>query len=362
MFPVVSPYIADARNNNPDFWAAKRMAVLAAVYPDGALTGFPDVIEENWGATAVPGVIDTEFGDIEIPGLASITRYTLTNSGGRSGGTPSYCHFLIPMATPVNKCLLFHAGHGTAESAWHGWSGTAYIGDISYSFILRMLARGWHVLAVDLPNYGLQPKPQTAVVNGSLSTQTNYYHHVPRGIAGPYDAPSITRLYTDHTILAMNQIDADHPGIKWALAGHSGGAAVGAILSALDSRFLAFHSVQSSAANPNSSYGTSDCWEGYAETDIGIAAHFGKVNNLPDIVRVGSSFPSRKTVMHVADADYGDLGYPEEERKFHEWVTNTGCWWQDVGSSMIYYHKTEGDHWPDEAQAAYIEAHLVANT
>lgn len=349
MWAALNPVLYDARMS-ASYWTGKRAAALAAIYPSGVPATYPDTTTPNWD--------QTPMWVKPLAGLASVTRYTVTNAGGRSGGTPIYAHLLLPSAPFAGRCLVFHAGHGDDTQLHGGWSSLDYVASDGSSVILRMLARGWLVLAVDLPNYGLQPLPQAAVINGALVAQNEWFFHTPRLSAEPFDAPSITRLYTDHVIIAMNRVSADYPGIGFDLLGHSGGGAAMAMLATVESRFRQVHLCQGGRMWYVESGEPFD-WEGYTANDVMTATQNGAGGGYHDEVAVGATFPNRLTVVHAADADeyYGD-----DHSAWFDWITSVAPWIVGAtnATSTLYFHrKLTGAHAIDAPQAAWIEDCLV---
>jgi pimeloyl-ACP methyl ester carboxylesterase len=333
--------IVDPRNTGEAYWSAKRAAMLASVYPSGLPAALPDVTTTNWAGHGKP----TE--------CASITRYETTSPGGRSGGTSAYVHRLNPVAAPVAKCLVFHTGHGTHDAS--GWWQNFCASDGS-SIIRLMLAEGWTVLAVDLPNYGDQPTPQIAVVNGATVTQTSYLFHAPRLSTWPIDAPTPTRLYTDHVIAAMNAVAVETPSTRFALAGHSGGGNVAALLAGLDSRYVQVHHLQSHDYTTEPSGQYTD-WEGYSSSELGLAASRRSITALRlDLMAATACFPGRTSYVHFADND-GDYG--DHHAEWIEWIAQMRPWAKNVGAELIGYRKTTGVHDIDATQASYVRARLL---
>lgn len=344
MVPAVSAYLIDARHSNPTYWAAKREACLAAVYPT---TPALEVTKEMW----------THARLADVP-LSASWRYVCAEPGGRSGGSVAYVHRLDPITPAASpRCLVFHAGHGYNDPVYGGWSGSLYMGDDGSSVVRRMLSRGWYVLAVDLPNYGLQPLPQSAIINGALVTQTAWSSHAPKGSVAPFGGPSITRLYTDHVLAAMDAMAAELPGMRFALVGHSGGGAAAQLLAGVDDRFVQVHLLQSMTASP-SYVGSADEWEYYVGSDIRAAAQYvpGQGGS-HDLTEVAATVPGRTVYVHAGDADEYE---GDQHVYWSEFCANRNAWVStaSAGSSLRFVRWSSG-HNPTAPQAAFVEAELL---
>lgn len=329
MFPV-------GRSPVPDQgWAAKQAAMMAAVYPGGKPTSGVDVVEPGWtGLSPLP------------PECASITRYTVTEPGGRNGGTVAYCHLMAPSAIPNGKFVAHLAGHGATSLHYLLRDGS--------SVILRALAAGFHVLAVDLPNYGWQPQPQVVVINGTTLTQTPSTWHAPNGMDPPYDSPSLVRLYTDHIIRSMNQVDADYAPSSWSAVGHSGGGDTLTLLAALESRFRVVHFCQANGYVEQYPIGGSFNYESWGLNDIYAVVR----GSYKDVAVACSAFPGRTAVLHSADADeYGG----DQSPLWLSWIGEVQPWLRSIPGASISYRHWDSGHNFQSPQAAWIVAHLVAN-
>lgn len=336
MIGITSPTLA-VRYNTPSYWTAGRAAIMAAVYPDGALTSLVDVVEPEWAGISLPS------------GCASITRYTVTEPGGRSGGSGAYVHRLNPTAAALEKCVIFCAGHVTA------WN-VEYCSSTDGNIIPALLAAGYHVLAVDLPNFGLQPL-QAVVINGSLRTMggKNLYHQ-PDQLAGPWSGPSLVRLYTDHIIRAMNQITEDLGISIFGLLGHSGGASTAAMVACTDVRPSVVHFIQSTGYVTTPASGVQYEYETWSGNDVQTAVH----GNANEQKAFAMAVPGRRTVQHFADADEfsGD-----QHLLWQQWVEQLTTWIGNAaaGTNVAGYRKTTGAHNIDATQTAWIVAHLQAH-
>ena len=310
---------------------ARLTAALAAVYPGGALTSLVDTVEPAWAGVAAPS------------GCASITRYTVTNPGGRSGGTAIYAHLLNPSAAALGKCVVWNAGHV-------GWWDT-YCTSTEANVIPQLLAAGYHVLAVDMPNYGLQPQ-QAVVLNGSLVTMPSHASgHIPGTVPPPWDTPSLVRLYTDHIVRGMNQITHDLGITTFALIGHSGGGCAATLLAPLESRFKIVHLLQGSpyATEPShdssdyESYGLNDCWYGLVAMTYQGAATYSAMGT------------GRLLVLHDDGYFVGD-----QSALWMAWQDRSNIWYamSGVGGNVTFRQKLSVTHSIDQPQVDFILAHL----
>ena len=326
---------------SPQYWANRRSRVRSNIYPDGPLTTLPDSSEVN------------PFAPLPA-GCSQIVRYVTDAPGGRTGGTALQADLAIPSVAPVGKCLVFMCGHSLGT-----WVDSYCLTDGS-SVILRMLACGWYVLCLDLPGLGFQPTPQVVVINGSTVTPNPTDNYTSAYADG---GPSPNRIFFDHIIRAMNQITATYGITKFALAGHSGGACTAAMLACIESRFSVVHLM-------------SGGWYVYTvptqiESDnlnpAFAAAAPGTTPALNLIYMVGAALPGRITVVHSCPTDdqynhSGDQGL-QEYNWWANWVPMVqhyfGNW-----ASVTLFTKMGFDgsyHAPDPVQAAWIEAHLLAN-
>jgi len=316
--------------------AGKRAAVKTMIY--GAVdlsTVMPDVVAPNWGGTALP------------QGCTSITNLTITNPGGRTGGTSISAQLLVPTATPVGKCLLFCCGHA-------GWP-DFYVATDGSSIVVRMLALGWHILIADMPNYGLQPT-QVVVINGATVTQTNSDNYAPKGSTKPFDAPNVGRLFFDHLIIACNWVAANVTN-KLYLAGVSGGGSTCLQLACLDDRFKIVHTLQGNGPIDFWNSETTS-WIDWTHNDVYVA---GSSNLSTEMLALtAAAVPGRISVIHSADADeyHGD-----QHLIWENWMDTVAPWVaMSFAGSSLAYHRKAGAHSIDSAQAAWVEAHFVANT
>ena len=334
--------------DSPIYWAFRRAQLLASIYPSGALATLPDS-----STTTVTYTLP--------PGCDHVKRHIIADPGGRGGATETaaYADLAVPTAAPVNKCMIFLGGHGVGElESW--WQQTpapsAYCNSDGSSIILRMLADGWHVLCVDLPNYGIQPQPQIVYSAGSPVSYTHETSH-------PYSAlfsdggPSPNRLFLDHIVRAMNQITVTYGISHFGLVGHSGGANVAAMLAAVDSRFSAVHLLAPGTFNGANS--SSDI-EGWAGNPAIVAAG----GHIVDMVRVAAAVPRRKTVVHLSASDpYFSADYP----LWAAWAPTALSYFSGpaMGGCLSFQPNTSNEagdyHAPNPTQAAFVEAHLLAN-
>ena len=154
MVATGSPVIGNPLNGKSSYWLALRTAVKASVYPSGVIATAAD------SSSTVPVVMSD--------GTVNVTQYVTTQPGGRAGGTALYCHLWAPTVAAVGKCLVWLGGHIQTQK-WYTDGG--YCNPDGASIIRRMHARGWHVLAVDMPSYGMQPIPATVVLNSTPPVQ-----------------------------------------------------------------------------------------------------------------------------------------------------------------------------------------------
>ena len=331
----------------PGQMALRRQATRAALYSGGVLpTALPDAVEVNWSGVTLP------------PGCASITRLRMDNPGGRIG-TSLYAHLFNPYA-PVGRCLDFSCGHA-------GWN-DFYIQQDGSSIALRMLTHGWHVLIVDMPNYGMQPN-QFTTVNGVTQTRPLNSYYVPYGVAPPFDGPPIMRLFLDYFVVSTNWILSnvcDHV----YLAGVSGGGQIAMQLATIDDRFKIVHIMQGFL--PSSATGFYDAGPyndpdilGACDNDILLIAGYGYARpgtTVPgeDSVLCSACVPGRITVVHAADADEYN---GDKHLQWANFISVMGGWpaANYQGASLSFYRKTTGTHSIDSTQAAWVEAHLLAN-
>ena len=347
--PVASPIIGSRLNNNAAWWLALRAACKASVYTAGAVI-----------ATEADTTAEWEY---DLPtGCDSITRYVTNEPGGRSGGSVAYADFCFPLATPVNKCLVFLGGHIQATT-WDAF----YCNADGSSIILRMLAAGWHVLAVDEPGYGRQPHPQIVVLNGTPRT-------VNDGGGHPYfdgfgdGGPNPNRIFTDHIIRAMTSITADIGITRFSLVGHSGGAMCTAILAACEDRFRVVHWLQ--GGNWAGAGSDTDIEGWYGNTMMTPACGGDSTPRLglgtPALIAPSAAVANRITVVSYAPSDEyfgGSLA------TWQAWQAQVGAWLDSsLGAKLSLYVKTGqevGDitpyHTPDPTQAAMVAASLIAN-
>ena len=220
MVPLVSPWQKTRWNADAVGWAAMRAILLGYAYPAGFPTTLVDTIEtaQTTFTTSIP----------TTPSLDGITinvdRYTIAAPGGRSGGTPLYAWLVPPIVPAVGKLFVWLAGHITHSSSWK----ISYGGTIS-----RALALGYHVLAIDMPDHGLQPNPQQIVIAGTLTTVVGHNYAALDSDGGP---PSV-RMFADNIIRATNQAIHDLAPTDLFLGGHSGGGWSAYLIGALDGRF-----------------------------------------------------------------------------------------------------------------------------
>lgn len=316
------------------YWRSARERACYAVWGQNTPPSFlPDTIELNWDAGYIP------------TGASHMHRYTITNPGGRTGGSVAYGHLLTPTIAPVGKLLVWLAGHSTT-----GWS-NYYGQDDGTSILTRMLARGWHVLGFDLPNYGYNPT-QAVVINGSLVTQTKNTNHAPKGSTAPFDGPPIIRLTLDPIIACFNRVTTDFTFTTIALAGQSGGGSTATLVASVMDRPNIVHYIQ--FGQPSITTDDASEWEQTSINELRAAATNGTIG---DTALLGASAANRITVMHAADADeyVGD--------KHLAWEAITARWApmiaREFNGSLSFYRKTTGAHGIDATQAAWIETHLA---
>lgn len=317
-------------------WASGLSDALAAIYPSGVLASLADVVENEWAGVTPPS------------GCASITRHTISEPGGRAGGSVVYSHVLLPDAVARGQCVVVLPGH----SPWLDDYCSANQGNL----IPLLLAAGYHVLAVDMPNYGLQPL-QAVVINGTLSTMgSKNSQHAPSAFGvGPYTGPALVRLYTDHIIRSMNQVTDDLGITDFALVGHSGGGATASLLAPIESRFSVVHLLQG-GTNSDAITGVWTEWELYDRNELNTALRGGyKI-----AAAFSAAFPGRLTVLHSADADEYFL---DQHIAWATWTENMRMWFGLAGIAALteYHRKTTGTHNIDATQAAYVVNHLLAN-
>jgi predicted alpha/beta-hydrolase family hydrolase len=341
VIPLVSPVVVDVRNVNPAYWAAKRAAVLAAVYPGGFPTALVDLVEDF--AMGAGGTPDES---------SEVMRYTVASPGGRSGGSPSYAYLFVPKVDMCGKCHVFLGGHapnGIEE----------YLHTEEYRMIDALLALGWLVVGIDMPNFGPWQPAQVVVANGTTYAQTKNVQHFPTGAptSTPTGEPSYTRLYTDHVILAVNQIVEDYGISRFSLSGHSGGGQWASMVAALDSRYRDVQILQgmdytvAQAGNPVE-------WETWTEKEDAVAAQHIAHGGQKDLIAVGASFPGRSTVCHTGPSEDAGL---TTEANLTEWAARVNVWLKtSTGSELEYRRKQSAGHAiaADQGIVEHLELHV----
>ena len=270
----------------------------------------------------------------------------MNSPGGRSGATasPAYADLAIPTAAAVGKCMVFLGGHGSGES--EAWWKTTYCASDGSSIIRRMLARGWHVLCVDMPDYGVQPQPQIVYSAGSPVSYTAENSHAYSALFSD-GGPNPNRLFLDHIRLAMNQI-ASSFALSFSLVGHSGGANVAAMLACVDARFRVVHLLQAGSFNGAGSSSDVEAWSG----NNAIIAAGGYISNA---ALVGAAFSGRATIIHTSPNDeYFGGDYP----LWQAWQPSAVAALPFAALSLAL---RTGTHAIDATQAVFVENHLLAN-
>lgn len=364
MQALVSPVINGVCNTE-EYWSVKRAAVLASVYPSGKPTGQPDGVEAGWGSANKPEEAD------------SITRLTVSSPGGREGGSVIYADVCHPKATPINGCMLFMAGHCSGSKGWYDPDpAIGYVGTYAISPIRRALSAGITVVAFNLSNYGDNPT-QSAVISGSLRTMNSHAMvHLPGGqyctpqVTLPADGPSLTRLWTDHPIIAMNWVELELEITKFALVGHSGGGGAVALLGPLEERFSVIHLLQGGWAYPdwvNWDNNQSHDWEAWNGSDLARACEGKPYAGCKDQVAVMASFPGRKTVVHVGTEDEGwdpswTTLYGDKVALWRDAIWERSLWISraTAGASTLELYEKPGPHAISSAQAEWVVAHIAA--
>jgi hypothetical protein len=330
---------------DPLYWAQRRKKVRDHVYPSGLPTSLVDSTATN------------PFSPSLLPGCSHVRRYVVDEPGGRSGGSPLYADLCAPTVPAVGKCLVFMAGHiQTLEGNPMPWR-DAYALNDGTSPILRMLARGWHVLAMDMPGLGDQPVDQVVVIGGSPVSigQTH-------GYSGGFSdgGPNPNRIFLDHAIRGMNQVTESFGITDFAIGGHSGGADTAAMLGMVEDRFKVVHLMSGgwySETLPDAHI------EGWNANPTIYYASLGTAAAVQWMFTVAAALTGRVTVAHSSptDTQYNYLG-DGGAREFAYWQEWTPRVQQYLGSwaSVALYQKA-GGHDPDAAQAAFIESHLLTN-
>jgi len=279
-------------------------------------------------------------------GCASITKLSFNSPGGRSGGTPATAHVCVPTAAPIRKALVFLGGHSVT-----GWN-VFYCNADGSSVILRMLARGWHVICVDMPNYGIQDT-QRVVVNGTPATMAQHHTwHIPYGLTPPFDGPPMLRLFLDHIIQTTTWALSNVCNTV-CLAGVSGGGATANLLGAIDDRFRVVELMQ--FGNPTIGAGSVGDQESWTANDLMVAA---TNKTLAELAVITAAVTGRRTVLQTADSDeyLGDIHL--------NWESVVANWAPQIlaefGGVLTSYHRA-GAHSIDATQAAWIESDLVAH-
>lgn len=324
---------------NQTYWTGRRNRVKAIIYPSGPLTTLPD--------SSVSDPFDL------LPGCAQSIRHVIDAPGGRTGGTALYTTLLIPSATPVGRCFIFMAGHHN-ETSWR----TSYAITDGSSSILRMLARGWHVLAMDMPGLGEQPRPQSVVIGGSATTPDPVHAYAAAFSDG---GPDPNRIFTDHVVRTMNQITATYGITRFALAGHSGSGNTAGLLAAVDDRFECVHLM--SGGWYSETFTIAQCIEGYNNNPAIAAASIGNSHALHWVYTVSAALAGRSTVVHSSptDSQYNYVG-DGGAREFAYWQAWAPRVQQYLGSwATASLYQKAGDHAPDADQGAFIENHLLTH-
>jgi pimeloyl-ACP methyl ester carboxylesterase len=351
MQAAVSPTFSDYRNANPTFWAERKAAVLAAVYPGGALETVADLVEVDWDGAVFPA------------GVGRVRRLTFDTIGGRTGGSPAYVLWLEPPngVERVNKCMCYGSGHNSTPD-------TCITIDLDptdtaqASIPLRMLALGWDVLIWELPNYGLQPA-QTVVADGVTYNEVKYGQHFPKALgANPNTAqntPSVTRLYTDAPIRAINQYIASTGITPSALVGISGGGAMASYIAALEPRIPIVHILQ--GGNIDSLYDYKE-WETNSAADIMVATlgYAGGYGAYKDMLAVAATHPGRDMWIHAATADEFN---GNQRDAWIAWCQAVSAWLSASGGigRLNFHEKATGTHGIDVIQAEWVRDYLVTH-
>lgn len=317
--------------------AAARAAVWGAVDPNQIA---PTTVEENWSGISPP------------TGCSSVTNLTFANPGGRPGSSITV-QVLNPSVAPVGKALLHICGHAGGAGGWTSY----YVDGDGSSVVLRMLARGWHVLIADLPNYGLQPTQATMYYREpvvGIMTMTKDTLHVPNGYWTADGGPSFNRLFFDHLVGAINWAQgAGSIGDVTSVIGHSGGGGVLRQFAAVEERPRVWHLMQGMHAMSQSA-ATYDL-ESANTSDVEIACGVDLVRGyaVMDMVPMWATVSGRITVIHSADADE----YNGDQHLTYEQLV--ALWGPRVPGSLTFYRKTTGSHMIDATQAAWVENHLA---
>jgi hypothetical protein len=268
--------------------------------------------------------------------------------------------FLLHPANGValaNKCLVYYSGHNSGGNNWITVdcdpTDTAQA-----SLPLRMLAQGWHILMCELPNYGLQPA-QVVVADGTTYYEVHQTYHFPnilgRTPTDPENTPSITRLYTDAPIRAMNQFAQDYGYVPSCLFGISGGGATAAYLAAVEPRLTSIQVAQ------GGTYALAYSWSDW-ETTVVSDVMRGAQGVYKDLLAVDASFPGRDMHFHTADADEFMDPTGADIQNWIEWTHIASAWLTGSGlPPLVHHRKTTGGHGVDATQAEWVRDYLVTH-
>ena len=217
------------RFSTPQQADAKRRELVRFIWPEGLPTGVLPEVTPDIGVQAF---------NTNLPGIAPSLVASVDQIETRivPFDFRSTAYLLHPLATNSNtrRLVIYHSGHRQQLTEWAG-------GD---DVINRVLAKGFTVLALDMPLYGWNRTNNTFRLSGQTGMMT--FNNDPRAQPYPHEdmfkklaslpPGTLFRFFLEPVVQGVNHFLMTNPGADVTMIGISGGGWTTHMAAAVDSR------------------------------------------------------------------------------------------------------------------------------